>query len=523
MTFAMKIDVALISVSNRVGVIDLARELHGMGVRILSTGGTGRALEEAGVPVKRISDYTGFPEILEGRVKTLHPRVHGGILARFDRSEHQKALEEHQIWPIGLVVVNLYPFVKTVEKEGVTLEEAIEQIDIGGPTLIRASAKNSQHVTVVVDPEDYPSILAELKSSGRETTPQTRLQLARKAFRHTASYDTAISSYLEKVSAAEEGLPPAIALNLVQQQSLRYGENPHQRAALYRLQSFPPSGVLGAKQKQGKELSFNNFLDLEAAWSLAVEFDEPCGAIIKHTNPCGAAIGATLAKAYEKALACDPVSAFGSVIGFNREVDAATAETMSSLFVEAVIAPGFASDALEILSRKKNLRVMEIDRSAAPMKISGLELDFKRISGGFLVQELDRFYLREEDLKVVTKRAPEDREIADLLFAWTICKHVKSNAIVLARDGQTIGIGAGQMSRVDSVRLARQKAQLALEGAVMASDAFFPFRDGLDEAAAAGIQAVIQPGGSVRDPEVIQAADEHAIAMAFTGIRHFKH
>lgn len=519
----MKIEVALLSVSDRTGIVELARQLVEMQVRLLSTGGTAQVLQEGGIPVTPVSEYTGFPEILEGRVKTLHPRIHAGILARQDLPRHRKVLLQHQISAIGLVVVNLYPFAQTVAREGVTLQEAVEQIDIGGPTLIRAAAKNFQHVTVLVDPSDYSEVVAEMRGGGIQTRESTRWRLARRAFQHTSVYDAAISSYLEGIGEQEQVLPEVMVLRLEAAQTLRYGENPHQRAGLYRLQSSS-DGLVMARQKQGKQLSFNNYLDLHAAWSLCGEFQSPFCAIVKHTNPCGAAEGIGLSDAYEKALACDPVSAFGSVIGFNREVDGAAAKLVSGLFVEAVIAPSYEVEAVEIFSRKKNLRVMEIGTAAGKRKESPQnEFDFKKISGGFLVQEWDRHSIRQAELKVATRRPPSEEEIKDLLFAWSVCKHVKSNAIVLARHRQVVGIGAGQMSRVDSVRLAAQKAQLSLAGCVMASDAFFPFRDGLDEAARIGVKAVIQPGGSVRDKEVVAAADEHDVAMVFTGVRHFKH
>jgi len=520
----MKVEFALISVSNKEGLVDFARELHDLGIKILSTGGTGRAIEAAGLPCTRVSNHTGFPEILGGRVKTLHPKIHGGILARHDDRGHRKELEENDILPITLVVVNLYPFSETVAREGVTRQEAIENIDIGGPTMIRAAAKNHAYAAVVVDPGDYTRILAELKTNRGHISSEMRWDLARKAFHHTAAYDAAISAYFEKESRDEDGLPPVINLSLVRHASLRYGENPHQRAALYRPQFHPPIGLVAAKQLHGKQLSFNNYLDLQGAWSLIREFDETACAIIKHTNPCGAAVGGTLLQAYRDALSCDPVSAFGSIVAFNREVDAETAEEMRSLFVEAVIAPGYTPGALEIFSKKKNLRIMEMPAGKGkPVSKPHTGFDLKRIAGGILVQDQDVHYLSEKDLKVVTKRHPTKEEIRDLLFGWIICKHVKSNAIVYVREGRTLGIGAGQMSRVDSARIAAEKAQSPLEGAVMASDAFFPFRDGLDAAAERGIRAVIEPGGSVRDQEVIDAADEHDIAMVFTGIRHFRH
>ncbi|RPI28304.1 MAG: bifunctional phosphoribosylaminoimidazolecarboxamide formyltransferase/IMP cyclohydrolase PurH [Acidobacteria bacterium] len=517
----MVIQTALVSVSNKEGVVDFCRELVGLGVRILSTGGTAKLLLQEGIKVEKVSDYTGFPEILGGRVKTLHPKIHGGILALHDDPAHQRVLQEHGISPIGLVVVNLYPFVQTIQREGVTLPEAIEQIDIGGPSMIRAAAKNSRYVTVVVDPADYAKVIAQMKVNGCQTSPEERFRLSRKAFEHTSSYDSAIAAYLrQQESGAKEGpqeLPKAMSLHLTKRQDLRYGENPHQRAALYAVGQ--PAGLVAAKQLQGKELSFNNYIDLQAASGLAAEFADPFCAIIKHTNACGSAVGATLADAYERAYECDPVSAFGSVIGFNRVVDAQTAEKMSSLFVEAIIAPGYEAAALEIFASKKNLRLME----ASASQLGSADFDFKKIAGGFLVQDQDLHYLNEKDLKVVTDRAPTPAEITDLLFAWNIAKHVKSNAIIYVKDKRTVGVGAGQMSRVDSARIAVQKARVPLAGAVMASDAFFPFRDGIDEAAKSGIRAVIEPGGSLRDDEVIQAANEHGMAMVFTGIRHFKH
>ena len=519
----MKVEYALLSVSDKQGLVEFARGLSNLGIRLLSTGGTGKALAEAGIPFTKVSEHTGFPEILDGRVKTLHPKIHGGILARHDDPAHQATLKEHGIPPIGLVVVNLYPFVRTISREGVTVEEAIENIDIGGPTMIRAAAKNCAYLSVVVDPSDYDAVVAELQTHQGEISRETRWELARKAFHHTAAYDAAISGYFDRqLSQEKEDLPPVINLNLVRVAALRYGENPHQRAALYRPQFLPVSGLVGSRQLHGKQLSFNNYIDLQGAWGLISEFSSTACAIIKHTNPCGAALGSTPAEAFERALECDPVSAFGSIVSFNREVDLATAEAMSRLFVEAVIAPAFSDDALEKLSAKKNIRIMLMSPETAPGDSIG-ELDLKRIAGGILAQDIDRYFMKADDLKVVTRRRPSDEEIEELLFAWTVCKHVKSNAIVYTKDRRTVGVGAGQMSRVDSARLAAEKARSPLDGAVMASDAFFPFRDGLDEAASRGIRAVIEPGGSVRDEEVIQAADEHDIAMVFTGIRHFKH
>ncbi len=513
-----RVDSALLSVSDKTGLLPFARRLADLKVRLISTGGTARHLREHGVQVEEVSELTGFPEILEGRVKSLHPRIHGGILARRSSRADMRTLEQHGIGPISLVAVNLYPFRETVARGRVAPEEALEQIDIGGPALLRAAAKNHPSVTVVVDPADYPRIEAELISLHRRTRPETRLELARKAFRHTAEYDLAVTAWLEALAGPSDGLPPAISLDLRLAAAVRYGENPHQRGGLYR-SSVQEGGVAAARQHQGKELSFNNLLDLDSAWRLALEFDQPFCAIVKHTNPCGAAVGDTSAEAFERARACDPVSAFGSIVAFNRRLDEAAARQLRELFVEAVIAPGYEAAALEALTAKKNLRVMEMDLELE----GGGELDVRSISGGFLVQDRDRYYLEQEGLKVASRRQPSSREWEDLLFAWKVCKHVKSNAIVLAHRQQTVGIGAGQMSRVDSVRLAARKAVLPLDGSVLASDAFFPFRDGVDGAADAGVEAVIQPGGSVRDAEVIEAADEQGVAMVLTGVRHFKH
>lgn len=518
----MKIETALVSVYDKEGVVELGRRLAEMGVRILSTGGTARALEDAGVPVVAISEHTGFPEILDGRVKTLHPMVHGGILARHDDPAHQKALEENEIASIGLVVVNLYPFSETLRKPGVTTDEVIEQIDVGGPTMLRAAAKNHQYATVVVDPCDYADVLDQMAASGGATSEETRRSLARKVFDHTAAYDTAIAGFFRSLDSGKEALPPVINLGLEKRSALRYGENPHQQAALYQPLFVPEGGLIGGKQHQGKELSFNNYLDLESAWNLCREFQSPACAIIKHTNPCGTALGSDLAEAYEKALACDPVSAFGSIIAVNRNVDEKTAELMSQLFVECIIAPSYDAAALAIFTKKKNLRVMELGEETSKEQGTQAGLDFKKISGGFLVQEKD-VYKPLENLETVTERAPTDAEQKDLLFTWTVSKHVNSNAIVFGRDEQTLGVGAGQMSRVDSVRLAAEKAQLDLDNCVMASDGFFPFRDAVDEAVQSGVRAIIQPGGSKRDEEVIAAANEHGLAMVLTGIRHFKH
>ena len=514
----MRIKTALISVSDKTGLGSFARSLMELGVQIISTGGTARTLEEEGVSVTRVSERTGFPEILEGRVKTLHPRIHAGILARHADPAHRQTLAKHDIGAIELVVVNLYPFSKTVARPDVSREEAVEQIDIGGPALVRAAAKNSDSVAIVVDSGDYPRVIAEMKAGKGNIALSIRQALATKAFQQTSAYDAAIATWMETVGHQEEDrLPAGLLLNLKQRATLRYGENPHQRASLY--SSGPPAGHLAATQHQGKELSFNNLVDMDSAWALCREFDRPACCIIKHNNPCGAALGNSSAETYRKALECDPVSAFGSVIAFNRSVDERTAEEMSQLFVEVVIAPFYDSDALERFSRKKNLRVIEMPQQSD----SSSPLNLRSIEGGFLVQDRDAFYLKAEDLEVVSQVEPAEDQLRDLLFSWTVCKHVKSNAIVLAKDDRTLGIGAGQMSRVDSVELSVRKAKLSLAGSVMASDAFFPFPDSIEAAARAGVKAVIQPGGSIRDQEVVESADRHGLTMVFTGIRHFRH
>ncbi|MBI3940057.1 MAG: bifunctional phosphoribosylaminoimidazolecarboxamide formyltransferase/IMP cyclohydrolase [Acidobacteria bacterium] len=514
---------ALVSVSNKSDLAPFVSRLVSCGYEILSTGGTARILRDSGIPVVDVSQVTGFPEIFSGRVKTLHPKIHGGLLARRDHKEDQQQARDQQIEMIDLAVVNLYPFRETVARPEATLEDAIENIDIGGPSMIRSAAKNFRFVTVVVDPVDYNWVAKELESDGGVAEPQ-RFHLACKAFAHTADYDAHIANYLfgcgSGQGSAGDELPRLLTLQADKVMDLRYGENPHQRAALYRHKGGAGRAtVAGAEQLQGKELSFNNYLDLEAAWRLVQEFDNPVCAIIKHNNPCGVGEAGTLVESYRCALATDLVSAFGSVISFNREVDSATADELSKLFVEAIIAPGYSEEARRRLGGKKNLRLMRIE----PSRARAFPWDIKSIQGGLLAQDWDRFYLTEKDLKVVSHRSPSSREMEDMLFAWRVCKHVKSNAIVFATGGRTLGIGAGQMSRVDSVRLASQKATGPLQGAVMASDAFFPFRDGLDEAARAGIVAAIEPGGSVRDEEVIRAADEHNMALVFTGIRHFRH
>lgn len=523
----MPIERALISVYDKTGVVDFARELASMGIEIVSTGGTARLLRDAGIAARDVAGLTGWPEMLGGRVKTLHPKVHGGILFQRGKSEDRKEASEHGIVPIDLVVVNLYPFSATAAKPGVTAEELIENIDIGGPAMVRSAAKNFQSVGVVTDPADYATIASELRSKG-ELSSGTRLALARKAYARTARYDGEIATELERLAAngsvslgALDKLPHRIQFALERRQTMRYGENPHQAAALYVPAGRAAAGLAAAKQLQGKELSYNNLVDLDAAWALVHEFRDPAVAIIKHNNPCGAAEQASLRDAYRKALECDPVSAFGGVLAFNRTLDAATAEEVAKLFVECIVAPGFEPAALEKLAAKKNLRLLE-----TPLESAGRELELKRISGGVLVQEPDVHELAEAELKVATTRAPSDAERRALLFAWKVSKHVKSNAIVFAREGQTVGIGAGQMSRVDSVKIAVMKAAtagLSLAGSVVASDAFFPFPDGVEEAGRAGATAVIQPGGSVRDADVIAAANQLGMAMVFTGVRHFRH
>lgn len=503
---------ALISVSDKTGIIDFARELKQFNVEIISTGGTAKALRDAGIDVRDISDVTGFPEMMDGRVKTLHPRVHGGLLALRDNAEHVAAMQQHGIEPIDMVVVNLYPFAETINREGVTREEAIEQIDIGGPAMIRSAAKNAASVAVVVDPAQYSALIAELHENAGSLSIPTRQRLAAEAFRHTAQYDAIVSSYL----SGGGPLPAQLTLAFTKLSDLRYGENPHQVAALYQSQSG--GGLANASILSGKEMSFNNYVDADAAWQLVCDFGSTACAIIKHTNPAGVGLGESPADAYRRALATDPVSAFGGIVAFNRAVDVSAAQEVTKIFTEVVIAPDYDAAALELLQTKKNLRVIRMSSVER-----NNEVELRQISGGMLVQTKDVHELRKEDLRVVTGRQPTDEEIRALLFAWTVCKHTKSNAIVYALADQTVGVGAGQMSRVDSVKIGAMRAQLPVAGSVLASDAFFPFRDGLDEAARHGITAVIQPGGSVRDDEVIAAANEHGLAMVFTGVRHFKH
>ncbi|MGB8730629.1 MAG: bifunctional phosphoribosylaminoimidazolecarboxamide formyltransferase/IMP cyclohydrolase [Candidatus Sulfotelmatobacter sp.] len=516
-----KIQRAILSVTDKTGLVDFARQLSALGVELISTGGTAKLLRDSGIAVKDISELTGFPEMLDGRVKTLHPKVHGGILYRRENAAHTAAVAEHGIKPMDMVVVNLYAFEKTAAKPSVAFEELIENIDIGGPSMIRSAAKNFHDVAVITSPSDYQAIAEELVSFGGRLPLETKWRLAQKAFATTAAYDSAIASTLERIPdiknfqlSANESFPQTLRLSFQKALDLRYGENPHQKAAMY--SDGSGVGVANALQLQGKELSYNNIVDLQAAWDLAQEFDEPVCAIIKHTNPAGTATGKTLADAYERALECDPVSAFGGVIGVNRAIDAEAAEEMHKLFLEVIAAPGFDDAAKARFATKKNLRLVQV--AAAPQKWT-----LKNVSGGILVQDADVRPLQDIDLKVVTQRAPTPEETRAMLFAWKVCKHVKSNAIVYARDGQTVGVGAGQMSRVDSAKIGAMKAQLTLQGTVAASDAFFPFADGVEQIAKAGATAIIQPGGSQRDPEVIAAADRLGLAMLFTGIRHFRH
>jgi phosphoribosylaminoimidazolecarboxamide formyltransferase/IMP cyclohydrolase len=511
----LKIRRALISVSDKKGIVEFAKALKEFGVEIISTGGTFTALKNAGIDVKSVSDVTGFPEILDGRVKTLHPIIHGGILAVLDNPSHREQLQKHNIEPIDLVVVNLYPFEQTIAVENVKLDEAIEQIDIGGPAMVRSSSKNFKHTAVIVNPDLYGVVLEEMREHDGALTVQTRFQLACRAFQHTAHYDSAIASYLSGLTP-QDMLPDSITLSLMKEQPMRYGENPHQSAALY--------GKFGEhfQKLHGKELSYNNILDINAAALLCAEFDEPTVVIVKHSNPCGVASDAVLVEAYKKALATDTKSAFGGIVCVNRPLDRATAEAINEIFTEVVIAPEYERGVLELLTKKKDRRLMKQTFNLRKVR----ELDIRTVVGGMLVQEPDQHRIHPSELKVVTKRQPTDEEMQALLFAWRIAKHVKSNAIVYTLGDRTLGIGAGQMSRVDSSKIAAMKATDAgfdLHGCAVSSDAFFPFADGLLEAVKVGATAVIQPGGSVRDEEVIKAADEHGVAMVFTGIRHFRH
>ena len=518
----MKVSRALVSVSDKSGVVEFSRALAGLGVQILSTGGTAKLLEKEGVPVTEVSAHTGFPEMLDGRVKTLHPKIHGGILARRDNREHMSAIDKAGIAPIDLIVVNLYPFQATVADPDCSLSNAIENIDIGGPTLLRAAAKNHAGVAVVVDPADYASVLEELRAT-RGVAETTRFALAKKVFAHTAAYDGAIANYLFSLDGdGKRGAYPGVfSLQFDKLQDMRYGENPHQSAAFYRDARPVAGGIALFSMLQGKALSYNNVADSDAAWECVKSFAEPACVIVKHANPCGAAIAESPLAAYRKAFRTDPSSAFGGILAFNRALDRAAAEEIGKQFAEVIIAPRIESAAREFLATRQNLRVLEV-----PMSHEMQAHDFKRVGGGLLVQSSDARTLEKKDLKVVTKTQPTEAQWTDLLFAWKVAKFVKSNAIVFCRDGATVGVGAGQMSRIDSARIAALKSQnagLAINGSVAASDAFFPFRDGLDAVVDAGAAAVIQPGGSVRDEEVIAAANERGIAMVFTGVRHFRH
>jgi len=510
---------ALISVSDKVGIVSFAKKLESLGFEIVSTGGTYNVLKENKINVIPIDDVTEFPEMLDGRVKTLHPRIHGGLLAKRDNLDHMSICKEHGIEMIDLVVVNLYPFEKTIAKPDVTLEEAIENIDIGGPSMLRSAAKNYRSVGVVVNPDRYDDVIAELEEKG-SLSLALKEALACDVFTHTANYDARIASFLGSTLLNEkrdDGFPQVITQTLTKQTDLRYGENPHQEAAFYSTNA--KQGIPSLKQLHGKELSYNNIVDLESALLIVSEFDLPSAAIIKHTNPCGAAIGDSLFDAYQKAYNVDPVSAFGSIVGLNRTVDLQTAEEISKTFVEVVIAPGFEKEALDILTKKPSIRLIEISE----LKDKSQSYYYKHVEGGFLVQTKDTKRLTEDDLSIVTDTKPSSKEINDLLFAFTLVKHVKSNAVLIAKNGTAVGIGAGQMSRVESVDIALSKAGDQAQGAVMASDAFFPFRDSIDAASKKGIVSVIQPGGSKRDQESIDSCNEHKISMAFTGIRHFKH
>jgi phosphoribosylaminoimidazolecarboxamide formyltransferase/IMP cyclohydrolase len=508
-----RIQRALLSVTDKTGIVDFARGLSALGVEILSTGGTFRVLKEAGIaPLREVAEVTGFPEMLDGRVKTIHPRIAGGILAMRGKPEHMRALEAHGIPPIDLVCVNLYAFEKIAARKDAPLEELIENIDIGGPTMIRAAAKNWRDVAVATSAEDYPAILDELRAS-RCLSEETHWRLAKKAFATTAAYDRAVANRLAEIPPSGETLPAVLDIRAPRKMALRYGENPHQSAALY---ASGGAGIAGAGQLQGKELSYNNLVDLDAAWQLIQEFDKPASAIIKHTNPCGCAEAETLAESYRRAFEADPISAYGGVLAFNREIDGETAAEIAKTFIEAIAAPSYSADARRVLGSKRNLRLLRVEPGEP-------ELVVKSISGGFLAQTPDAHRLVRSSMEVKSRRSPSEQEWAALEFGWKVAKHVKSNAIVYARAGQTVSVGAGQMSRVDSVKVGAMKAALPLAGTVLASDAFFPFADGVEEAARHGITAVIEPGGSVRDEEVIAAADRLGLALVFTGVRHFRH
>jgi phosphoribosylaminoimidazolecarboxamide formyltransferase/IMP cyclohydrolase len=522
-TMSIHIKQALISVSDKTGVLELARALVKMKVSILSTGGTAKLLAQNGIAVTEVAEYTGYPEMLDGRLKTLHPMIHGGLLARRDLPEHMAAIKDAGIEPIDLVVVNLYPFTQTIAKPGCSLEEAIENIDIGGPTMLRSAAKNHGGVAVLVDPADYPGLLAELETNGCKVSAATRFELAKKVFTHTAAYDGAISNYLTGLDAAHESqdFPQRLTLQFAKVQDMRYGENPHQGAAFYRDMQSAPGSLASYTQLQGKELSYDNIGDSDAAWECVKTFAEPACVIVKHANPCGVAIGGSVLEAYQSAFKTDPTSAFGGIIAFNRPLDAATAEAVGKQFVEVLIAPGYDAAAKKALAAKTNVRVLLV-----PVAAGANHYDMKRVGGGLLVQTPDTKNVEAAELRVVSRKQPSEGELRDLLFAWRVAKFVKSNAIVFCGSGHTLGVGAGQMSRVDSARIAAIKAKnagLSLAGSFVASDAFFPFRDGVDVVAEAGAKAIIQPGGSMRDEEVVAAADELGLVMVYTGHRHFRH
>jgi phosphoribosylaminoimidazolecarboxamide formyltransferase / IMP cyclohydrolase len=521
-----KIRCALISVSDKRGIIELAKTLSGHGIKLLSTGGTARLLAQAGLPVTEVSDHTGFPEMLDGRVKTLHPKVHGGLLARRDLPEHMSAIAQHEIEPIDLLVVNLYPFAQTIAKADCSFDDAIENIDIGGPTMLRAAAKNHAAVTVVVDPDDYAPVLRQIASSGAVDNA-TRFTLARKVFEHTAQYDGAIANYLgalaaqDPSSAQRDTYPTTFNQQWQRLQTMRYGENPHQSAAFYRDRNAAAGSLAHWQQLQGKELSYNNIADADTAWECVKSFEQPACVIVKHANPCGVAVGHDAGQAYAGAFATDPTSAFGGIIAFNCELDGAAAQVIAKQFVEVLLAPSFCAQAKAVFAAKQNVRLLTV-----PLGTESNRFDLKRVGGGLLVQSPDEHRINAAQLRVVTRAQPSAQQMRDMLFAWRVAKFVKSNAIVFCGGERTLGVGAGQMSRIDSARIAAIKAQnagLSLQGSVVASDAFFPFRDGLDVVVDAGAIAVIQPGGSMRDDEVIAAADERGVAMVFTGVRHFRH
>ncbi|TYS67893.1 bifunctional phosphoribosylaminoimidazolecarboxamide formyltransferase/IMP cyclohydrolase [Sutcliffiella horikoshii] len=507
---------ALVSVSNKEGIVPFVQQLVDLGVEVISTGGTKKVLQDNGVKVIGISDVTGFPEILDGRVKTLHPMIHGGLLAMRDNESHQAQLEEHGITPIDLVVVNLYPFKETISKADSTFEDAIENIDIGGPTMLRSAAKNHKDVAVLVDPTDYEGVIAELKESGKVEVA-TRRRLAAKVFRHTAAYDAMISNYLTE--AVEEKHPESLTVTFEKKQDLRYGENPHQQAAFYQAPLASEFAIASAEQLHGKELSYNNINDADAALQIVKEFKDPAVVAVKHMNPCGVGTGATTVEAYRRAYEADPVSIFGGIIAFNTEVDKETAELLHELFLEIVIAPSFSEDALAVLKQKKNIRLLLVDMNGAGVMQSRMV----SVRGGLLVQDEDQFGLEDATVTIPTKREPTEQEWADLKLAWKVVKHVKSNAIVLAKEGQTVGVGAGQMNRVGAAKIAIEQAGEKAVGSALGSDAFFPMNDTVEAAAKAGVTAIIQPGGSIKDEDSIKKADEYGIAMVFTGMRHFKH